>query len=57
MADFIEEPLTLSVLRMLEAEVSILDERTEIGKEIRKEAYVAVHVWTLMIVESTGIGT
>ena len=56
MADFIEEPLSLSVLRMPEDEVSILDERTETGKERRNKAYVAVHVWTLMMVESTGIG-
>ena len=56
MADFIEEPLTLSVLRMPEDEVSILGERMETGKERRNKACVAVHVWTLMMVESTDIG-
>ena len=56
MADIIEEPLTLSVLRMPKDEVLIFDERTETGKESRNKAYVAVHVWTLMMVESTWIG-
>ena len=56
MADFIEEPLILSVLSMPEDEVSILDERTETGKERRNKAYLAVHVLTLMMLESTSIG-
>ena len=48
--------MTLSVLRMPEDEVSIPDKRTETGEKIGSKAYIAVHVWTLMMVESTGRG-
>ena len=56
MAGFLEEAGRWSKLEMADGKTSTLDRQAGTEQESRSKVNIAVHVWTLMMVESTGIG-